>query len=149
MQIQNFIILDEQPRGMFDRKESVKTISGQVYLQLGKPLPIILRGTGCIGIGLVTELRITEETTTIKFTAEEVGKDFAIAYYALYQNQISTDDSTDDPYEQTDQIIPGAMGHAVKKSRKKHMDNSSFNPYTGNTGRGKSLVDYGGDDIHW
>lgn len=150
MKFQNFIILEERPRNIRSGREVSETLSGQVFLPIGKSLPIILRGTGCIGIGLVTELRITEQSTTVTFTSSEVSDEYAEAYYALYQNQISVDNS-DDPYEQTDQIIPGAMGQSIGRTRTSeriHGEIGRSNKYTSDR-HGMSLADYGDDDYHW
>lgn len=143
MRLENFIIVNDIKR----RGTESYTVDGMVLLPIGTPLPVILKGKGCCGIGIVSELRITEQTTTIKFELNEISKEHADAYYALYRNQVTFNTDSDDPYEQTDQIIPGMMRSLPGKGSSSKKDDYSSRH---DRNRHRSIMSYGGDDCdHW
>lgn len=112
MKILNFI---EVTRALSDGGYSV-AVTGECYIPCETPVPVIQKGKKCIGIGIVRSLTITAESTDISFNlSTNVSKEKKQAYYDLYRNNVSAITNSDDPYENTDQIIPGAM--VGKKNR--------------------------------
>lgn len=105
MKILQFIVVEENMRNGRNKY----TVSGECYLPCGTTFPVIQKGKGCIGLGMVKSLYITQTTTEIEFDlSREISKEKKNAYYDLYRNVLSTS-KTDDPYGDSDQIIPGAM----------------------------------------
>ena len=134
MQIATFIVLDDPLKGY--SKTQSRTVNGEVYYPLETPMPIILKGKGCIGIGMVNEMTISTSSTTIVFVASKISDNDANAYYALYRNQVSVSSNTSsDLYEQSDAIIPGMM---TSINRKQHQPEPRR--------RNRSLMDYVDDD---
>lgn len=118
MQIMNFIVVHDKPKG------KKYTVDGEVYIPLGRPVPIIQVGVGCIGIGIVQELLMRETATEITFElSKDISKEAKTAYYNLYRNQISTGSSSEDKYATQDAIIPGAM----KNIRNSGSSNVNYN----------------------
>lgn len=106
MNILGFIVVDE--RNMRNGKNSY-TITGENYIPCNTPVPVIAKGKGCIGIGMVNSLLITATSTKIDFTLEkDISKAKKEAYYGLYRNTVTVGNTNDDPYE-SDTVIPGAM----------------------------------------
>ena len=141
MRIATFIVLDDPLTR--SSKAYERTLNGEVYFPLETPMPIIVKGKGCIGIGMVNELRITKSSTTITFQWSKVNEADANAYYALYRNQVSVSDDNTDPYDQSDAIIPGMMTSVNKKA-----------DYTSDTSprrRNRGILDIADedDDYHW
>lgn len=122
MKILNFI---EVTRSMSEGGQYV-AVTGECYIPCGTPVPVIQKGKKCLGIGVVKSLRITAETTDITFElSTNISKEKKQAYYDLYRNNASISDS-EDPYENTDQIIPGAMV-GKKKRTPDRLEESFFN----------------------
>ena len=139
MQILNFIVIDGSLRSFRDGKGYAFTLSGENYIPLATPIPIIQKGHGCVGIGMVEELNITQTSTTIYFKAEEVSDNSAKAYYNLYRNQISVSSNTD--YSgQEDTLIPG-MARGIRPSVNIN-DNSIKDKKSRRENTHKSLMDY-------
>ena len=117
MNFMNFIVVDEKIR----EGRNEYTVSGTVILKLDVPVPVIVKGKGCIGIGTVHQLLLTSDSTDITFTLSKVSKDACNAYYDLYRNQVSNSQS-DDAYESSeDMVIPGAIG--AKMQQRSNPDN--------------------------
>lgn len=142
MEYMNFIVLSNNP-GLQNGERCNTNVSGQKIFPIGKLVPVIVSGQGCIGIGAVKEIRISEHQTNVQFTFSKVSKQSAIAYYDLYRNTISN--STDAGYENTeDTILPGLAPRKDKSSNGKKQKNkkssgssyfSNFNPtFAGYTG---------------
>lgn len=128
MKLLQFIVVDGNTS--VRRGENSYTVTGECYLPLESSIPVIQKGRGCIGLGIVKELNITVSSTRIKFEMyKDIAKDKRDAYYELYQSSASVTENADDPYENTDTFIPGAM---VGKKSQKSRDRS----------RGTSLSDY-------
>ena len=144
MEILNFIVIDDSLRSKkISRSEYAHTIGGAVYLPVETSLPVILKGEGCVGLGSVSKLEITAEATTIYFKVYEIDESQKKAYYALFRNQVTMSNS-DDPYDNTDQIIPGMMTSTTKSK-----DASSLN-YNRNQRRShNSLSDFMDEDYNW
>ena len=150
MRITNFIVLDDVPNR---KHEYHHTVNGEVYIPLETTVPVIQKGYGCIGLGMVTEIVMRKDSTTIIFTMSKVGKDAADAYYSLYKNQVTMSDSND-VYDQSDVVIPGMMASTAKSTPKpKRSSSSNYNSplYGGKryNSSGGSLLDYVEDDPHW
>lgn len=112
MNFMNFIVVDDKLR----EGRNEYTVSGAVLLKLDVPVPVVLKGKGCIGIGTVHQLTITSNSTDILFTLTRVPKEACNAYYDLYRNQVSNAQSDVDAYESAeDTLIPGAIGAKMQQ----------------------------------
>ena len=137
MKFSTFIVVDDPLRGYSRPQE--RTMNGEVYFPLETPMPIILKGKGCIGIGMIHKMTITKSSTTIKFEATKINDNDANAYYALYRNQVSVSDNTDS-YDQTDVIIPGMVSSV--KPRKANIEDD----YDYRRRRNRGILDIANDD---
>ena len=156
MQVMNFIVVHDKIKG---RNSVSYTVDGEVYIPIGKPVPIIQVGIGCIGIGTVRELLMRETATEITFdVSKDISKEAKIAYYNLYRNQISSGGSSEDRYATQDAIIPGAMrglrnsGGPNTQSNSRFETSGDFVPDYGfgqkqRDRRGSSLSDFLDDDF--
>lgn len=125
MQISNFIITDEEPG--YQKNQTI-IMRGEVYIPLGIPVPVIRKGVGCIGLGIVKELRITLNETTVKFSLDEtLSREDMHAYYNLYRNGQSSSKSNGSPYENTDAVIPGAI-NSLRGNKKEKQRAMSYTP---------------------
>lgn len=117
MKVENYIVISDK---ISHKRVQNFTVNGEVYIPLDIPVPVILKGTGCVGIGIVTELVITSAATTITFNYEpNIDKGSKIAYYNLYRNQVSQKTNSEDPYENSsDVVIPGAITSISTKGTK-------------------------------
>lgn len=86
------------------------TEQGMLLYPIGSLVPIIEKGYGCIGIATVKSLTMDANSTTVIFTVSEVDKSTANTLYGMYRNNATVMGNNDDPYSNTDQIIPGAIG---------------------------------------
>lgn len=154
MRINTGIVLDKDFRVTTNGKREMDfTITGQHLFPLETPIPVYKKKEGCIGIGIVKSIYMTAESTTIQFVMSRVSKQEAAAYTNLYQNQLATQITEDDPYV-TEAFIPGAAG--VKVSA---MDEGSIidNPTLPRYPSHSSLMDNyddeyeddDDDDYHW
>ena len=147
MNIENFIVIDAKDSLQKERKQFHYTANGSLYFPLETSIPVIEKGKGCIGIGFITEIRVRKSSTTIYFTLNKTSKEYAIAYYALYQNQL-TSKGTEDPYDDTDVIIPGMMTSVPSM-------NKSAKSYDRRNERSHSSLsdclssNLSNDEIHW
>lgn len=123
----NFIVVDDSFSKRFGRQSF--TVTGQQLYQIGTAIPVIRKGSGCIGIAVVEAFTVTQTATTVTFDVSKVNENDAKVYYKLYQNSLSIGES-DDMSDQEDMIIPGAM---LGRDR---------NPEKRKTRRGGSLMDY-------
>lgn len=104
MRIVSFIELDEKVR----KGKREYSVTGEVYIPINTVVPVILKGTGCIGTAIVEEICMRSESTRITFLFDpDISEQSKAAYYALYRNQVT---NTEDPYDNQDVFIPGAMG---------------------------------------
>lgn len=125
MKLLQFIVVDEQLR---DGK-NLFTVTGECYMPVGKQYPVIRRNSGCIGLGTVKSVLITQNSTEIEFNlTRDISKETKKAFYDLYRNNVSVHDSNSDPYENTDQVIPGAMVTNTKK-KSSFGDSSRYRDY--------------------
>lgn len=125
MKFQSFIVVDKK---LSNGVANFYTVIGEVYIPLESVVPIISNGK-CIGLGVIKALHITSSSTEIEFLFENgISKEKRAAYYDLYRNNASNADSYDDPYENQDQVIPGAMAYGAKpkKSKNRYGGNSVF-----------------------
>lgn len=149
MEFSNFIVIGDQIR---KKGAQTVTVSGTVFIALDVPVPVIIEGEGCIGLGIVKELRIRSSSTDICF---ELTRDISVKekefLYNLYRNQISMGGSSNGnryAHSSKDVIIPGAIGSIGGNSSRKrssYMDDTDI-PYR----RGSKYddIDYGyGDDL--
>lgn len=113
MTIEYMIIVDQKVTG----ESSRITVTGQRIYPIKKPLPLILKGVGCIGIATVTQYLVMEDSTRVEFTVNtNISKNTSNALYALYQQRSMDNSDDEDPYD-TDTFIPGAMGISNPKPR--------------------------------
>lgn len=139
MNILNFIIIDKPLRSTkYNLETNMFAMEGEVYIPLETPVPIIQKGVGCVGIGMVSELNITKSSTMIYFSSTKISESAEKAYYDLYRNQIST--GNQNMYSnQEDVVIPG-LARGMKTTTKSNRNNKPTH---------KSLMNYGDDDYHW
>lgn len=135
MRIASFIVVDDYKRiksgGICEH-----TVNGTVLYPLETSLPIIQKGKGCIGLGMVSETTMTTSSTRIVFRVSRVNDDDAKAYYRLYQNQVSTSNDEDVYDASSDMVIPGML------TSSRHPKISSDRYETSSRHRSKSLSDY-------
>lgn len=106
MEFKNFIVLADMPS---KGKTQEASLSGEVILPLDTPLPVIVQGTGCIGLGVVFELRIRLDGTIVLYKlTRDIDNRSKEAYYNLYRNQVSSG-GAEERYN-ADAVIPGAIG---------------------------------------
>lgn len=151
MEIANFIVIDDSTKRCREDNEIFKhTVNGTVFMPIGVTLPVIRKGHGCQGLGVVTELRITSTSTTMFFKIYNCAPEAGNAYYSLYRNQLTTSASAlDDVYDNTDVIIPGALQNV--KPVPNHTKLGHDTSYSRQRGY-SSLSDFDGmdsDDVHW
>jgi hypothetical protein len=113
MRILNFIVLEDKIRRSGYHESAV---SGEVYIPLETVVPVICKGVGCVGVGIIHRLHISKASTTIEFELEtNISKESKRAYFDLYRNHASNEDN-DDPYDNSDTVIPGAIGSVGGKT---------------------------------
>lgn len=140
MKILNFIVVEGNPEyyGDVNGEDMYSfTTQGECYIALETPVPVIKRGKGCIGIGVVTKLTITKTSTTIVYSIADVSEASSKAYYDLYRNQATASNSEE---YQEDVVIPGMMRGTKVTPRPKISDYDT--PRRPN--KHKSLMDYDG-----
>ena len=119
MKVLQFLVVEEN----INNGRNVHAVTGECYIPCESLVPVIRKGKGCVGVAVVKGLHITHESTQIEFElSREISKEKKTAYYDLYRNHVSVSGSSSDPYEDTDQIIPGAMvgnSRAVKEPRER------------------------------
>lgn len=115
MQIKNFIVVDDLDKA---RRKGKCAFNGEVYIPIETSIPVIHKGRGCIGVGVVHQLIITKGSTVVTFSLEtDISETSKRAYYDLYRNQNTMNDS-DDMYDNSDVVIPGAIGSIGSRSSK-------------------------------
>lgn len=78
------------------------TVEGAKIYPLETALPIIIQGSGCVGVGWITKYAVTPTSTTISFDKLIFNKPEVLeAYYNLYKAVASNDEDSEDV------IIPG------------------------------------------
>lgn len=133
------------------------TNSGNHIYPLGVFLPVIKRGHGCIGMGIVRTIVMTENSTQVEFEyTKTVNPQHAQAYYSLYRGQVSMGNSSSgDIYESSeDMLIPGAMATmGIKPNltpKKKNKKKSSSNNVTHSEINSKLYPeDYDDEEDYW
>lgn len=111
--------------------------NGTLIYPIGIAVPVIRRGTGCIGVGVISEVILTATTTKITFTFnDQISESDKRAFYSLYRNQVSMEGGVNrDIYDASeDVVIPGAIGSininsSEPKPRKGRGQKASFNYY--------------------
>ena len=142
MQIKNFIVVDDLDKA---RRKGKCAFNGEVYIPIGTAIPVIHKGRGCIGIGVVHQLVISEGSTVVSFSLEtEVSENNKCAYYDLYRNQ-NTMSNNNDMYDNSDVVIPGAIGNIGSGGPRPNWSNQSFD--NNRRDRSPSLGDMIGDDF--
>ena len=121
MELMNFIVLQMPMR----EGHKTHTVNGMVLMPLDKPVPVIVAGQGCIGIGTVTQLTIRSSSTDIEFElVTKISDAEKKAYYNLYRNQISGQQAEDKfDTSAADVVIPGAMTNLNSRSKKSQKNN--------------------------
>ncbi len=115
------------------------TDQGMVLYPIGSLIPVIAKGDGCIGMAVIKSLLMEEDTTTVRFQFVKIGTQAASVLYSMYQNNASMRGySSDDPYTNSDIVIPGAVAPVEKNlademySDKNVSMNEIFNTIRGN-----------------
>ena len=142
MKFNTFIVVDDTLKKNTRDNTCTFTVNGDVIYPIGVPMPVIRKGKGCVGVGIIISSTRNGTSTSITFTISNVNDASAKAYYSLYQNNISVSNDSDDAYENaSDMIIPGMIANVSKTSKKSNNSRRS--------GR-SSLSDYlEDDDYHW
>jgi len=141
MKISNFIVMDRGPDG----RHGTAYANEYLVVPIAQPLPVIVRGRGCVGLGVVTKIEITDDGTTIKFDFDRSISDAeAEAYYNLYRNQASN--GGEDRYSNTEAVIPGAISRLGNNRSERSNDSRKGHKKKSSGG----LLDYMDDgDIDW
>lgn len=114
MKILQFVVIENNMGDGYN----THTVTGECYIPCESLVPVIRKGHGCIGLAIIKRLTISHETTQIEFElSREISKEKKIAYYDLYRNHV-TNGVSDDPYSDSDQVIPGAMAGSGKSRPK-------------------------------
>ena len=142
MKLAQFIIVDDTMNRK-NRDTFEFTVNGDVIYPLETPLPVIRKGVGCIGIGIISTSVRKNTTTSITFRVSETNKDAAKAYYDLYRNQVSSSNSDDIYDNASDTIIPGMMMNSAIRPAK----DESKSQYRRR--RGQSLSDILRENDDW
>lgn len=98
------------------------TIEGAKIYPLETALPIIIQGSGCVGVGWITRYIVTTTSTTISFDKLIFNKPEVLeAYYNLYKAVASNDENSEDV------IIPGLKKKKERAPKNKfRVDNDSY-----------------------
>ena len=141
MKFATFIVVDDT---LLKRHGEVSfTVNGDVIYPLETPMPVIRKGTGCIGVGMIKSSTRSKSATTITFILSKCNEESARAYYDLYRNQISISPNTDDVYDAaSDMVIPGMMASAGIKPK---VSSDNYRPRRKKESH-TSLTDYLNDD---
>ena len=142
MKFATFIVVDDT----LSKKqgEAIFTVNGDVIYPLETPMPVIRKGVGCIGVGMIKSSMRSKSATTITFILSKCNEDSARAYYDLYRNQISIAPNSDDVYDNaSDIVIPGMMMSAGVKPK---ISSSNSSPRKRRNETYGSLTDYLDDD---
>lgn len=126
MTFENFIVLDARTslKSIRTSRDTYGwTDTGSRIYNVGKPIPVI-QNQKCIGIATIKSVTITETSTTIVFTLDEItDRHMLEAYYALYRMNATMNRSNDDAYSTDDILIPGMVaGNPTMKTSKYHDD---------------------------
>ena len=143
MLVLNTIVVDH---ALSKKRKQEVTLIGTVFIPMEMPVPVVVKGYGCVGIGIVTEIRMTSNSTKILFDLEtSISESSKKAYYDLYRNQASQMVNTEDPYDNDDVIIPGAINSVKNNSsvKKKQSDENTYHWSDESRSRkSKGLTDY-------
>lgn len=101
-----YVICNSNEYGGFGSRTKF-SMPGIIIYPIGVPIPVIVKGKGCGGNAVISNVSYDENSTTITFSLNSVSKDVGNAIYSLYRGQASTSGQSSDSYE--DQFIPGAM----------------------------------------
>lgn len=106
-----FIVVGDDGKSYKEHGTYSYANTGLLLYQVGAILPIIRKGSGCMGLGVVLGYSTTGNTTTVSFKAMgKVPKEDRDAYFRLYRMNAGVSSDESDPYDSTDAFIPGAMG---------------------------------------
>lgn len=117
----NFIVINDGNLKEYSRGRAKYqwTENGAVIYPIMVGIPIIeVKSRSCVGLGIVTNINIDENHTTIDFEFQQIGPVPAKAYFDLYM-QLKSMTVTESAYD-SDVFIPGAMG--VGKSNNQQRD---------------------------
>lgn len=117
MNFNQFLVIDKGEKIRTPKRSDCMntiTVSGEQMYPLEQPIPVITKNAGCFYMALISEVCITKTRTTVTFIAEKIDKEQGKALYAFFRN-VSSSSSYDDPYENTDAIIPGLAGNIHPK----------------------------------
>jgi len=114
-QFESFLVVEKSRTTFQNGRQYDVALTGTRLYNLDSYVPVIIKGTGCIGLAGITGIQLTADSTIVIFTFSALRdeKEKQI-YYNLYRNNISNNNSGD--YEDAkDMVIPGLM--SKKKPR--------------------------------
>jgi hypothetical protein len=143
MKFSTFVVLDSETSlsSIRESRNSYEyTDQGAIIYPLDTPLPIIRSGSGCIGIAVISRVNMTSSSTTISFSVTQIDQASAKAYYGLYKNTASMNQSsTDDVYSNSaDVVIPGL----IKPQSSKIKTPKRYNQRNDSLSRSSGISDY-------
>lgn len=118
--IESHVLISEPlPRG--NREPISVAIEGIRIYPIGETIPVILKGTGCVGLATIIGCDMTKLQTRVTFTHHQCDETTAKVLYNQYRNKISSDEYDDDNYDSgDDMVIPGlARGGSSRESSRR------------------------------
>ena len=92
-------------------------VAGTKLFPVGSILPIIRKGTGCIGLAQIVGCNMMQDKTEVTFITTNCSEDMADSCYSLYRNEITNNPDTGDLYDDAeDTLIPGIIGSGNRNS---------------------------------
>ena len=154
LKITNYLVLDNDinMRNLLVSKTYYEyTEEGNVFYPIKGVIPVIVKGKGCIGTALIKSIYIKEETTTIGFEFTPVNNTTAKVMYAMYMNNSSMMNVTDNDVYNHDVSIPGAINtptvNLANTIGKDNIMNDVFRTISGSGKSGKKKKFYDDDDF--
>ena len=117
-----FIIVDNE-ESLRSHRTCKSVQIGYIIYPINVPVPIIVKGVGCVGYGTIRKIFTDGNTTEIGFEySHHISQQVADAYYDLYRNTLSED--SEDAYDNAqDAFIPGANYSSRRSSSKAYKKN--------------------------
>jgi hypothetical protein len=85
------------------------TQEGHIVYAINVPVPVIVKGEGCIGIATPIEYTASDTTTEVLFTFSAIqDQKVAKVFYEMYRSTV-TMNADSDPFDNSDMLIPGSV----------------------------------------
>ena len=108
LETRQFVVVDDK---RLLSKGKYKYSGVTAIFPIGEDIPVIVKGTGCVGVTKVEEIYIDETGTQIGFdSVTKVDAATAKAFYNLYRASVgvkAAQTSNHDMEDYEDQVIPG------------------------------------------